>query len=106
MDWSRPGRLLLTRPRLFTASMLLHSMLRQLPLGSNSCSPEACEPALAWRAREQLVCAGAFLRRPRWTQGFARVEADLADIDLDSPHASSLFQRYKAQALQEAWLSA
>lgn len=38
--------------------------------------------------------------------GFARVEADLEDIDLDSPHASSLFQRYKAQALQEAWLSA
>jgi hypothetical protein len=37
--------------------------------------------------------------------GFARVEADLDDIDLDCPHAAALFAQYKAHAQAEGWLA-
>ena len=38
--------------------------------------------------------------------GFARVESDLDDIDLDSPHAKALYAQYKTQAKAEGWLAA
>jgi hypothetical protein len=37
--------------------------------------------------------------------GFARVEADLPDIDLDYPNAKALLHEYKMQAIEAGWLS-
>lgn len=44
------------------------------------------------------------INQTQMRMGFSRVEADMADIILDAPHAKELFAQYKQRAVAEGWL--